>query len=775
MKKIYSFLLVLLAFATGMPTTKAADILVDLGTAVADLSQLQEGSKVVFYNNGRQGYLMESNDNTLGLRQLETGTPASGAFIWTVTNLQQTAGGVQFQLAGASGGKMSNFSGNPLKATTAAGSEAGTFTVTVSDAANGLYNIADANGQYFNGNPVAQGGENFVGWGATGGNSNYKIYLPEIENKLTVPVTFYCVDQATGSPIQTASQTDLIITALVVPGDTVAFPTHASLQYYTLMEYDAPDGDTYAAGTPFVLDETTEESVDFTLYYEAWPTVTINCVTGNGADAELFFTKTVRLEKGSILTLPTASEIGRGYKLLTTDYNDYTVTQDEVITLVYEKVEVPLPVKTTTIADGQFAEGTTFYNMKSNGWYAYAQPAEAQVKMAQSVDQNMADNFQWAFVRGEEGSVVIYNKARGAGVAVTAANSNEATPILMSEITDGVNAYFEFKDNGDGFNLVYQGTPHASISRHGGGQNTDLKFWNNAGSLNDANCRFVFERVLTDEEIQAQEDSAALVRYAQYTYTEDCVGGYTATQLAAIKDAVAKKDLEACAAAVELLAGEETIAFDPNKAYYILSAYRDFTVAQPEKTMAMAASATDSLIWNNLTADDAHYKWVFTAASDTTYTISNAANAKSIVSFRFGQNAVLEGVVKNIVPVEGEVAVGEKAPFQIIASEVAPASFRLVHKYSNDIVTLSTNYGGNPRCTDPTAEQGTITTYNTENIEVVGNIWRLKPAGSIPTGIGNATAGETDSNEAVYDLSGRRVTKLQKGIYIKGGKKILVK
>ena len=191
--------------------------------------------------------------------------------------------------------------------------------------------------------------------------------------------------------------------------------------------------------------------------------------------------------------------------------------------------------------------------------------------------------------------------------------------------------------------------------------------------------------------------------------------------------------------------------------------------------MAMAASATDSLIWNNLTADDAHYKWVFTAASDTTYTISNAANAKSIVSFRFGQNAVLEGVVKNIVPVEGEVAVGDKAPFQIIASEVAPASFRLVHKYSNDIVTLSTNYGGNPRCTDPTAEQGTITTYNTENIEVVGNIWRLKPAGAIPTGIGNATAGETDSNEAVYDLSGRRVTKLQKGIYIKGGKKILVK
>ena len=60
MKKIYSFLLVLLAFATGMPTTKAADILVDLGTAVADLSQLQEGSKVVFYNNGRQGYLMGS-------------------------------------------------------------------------------------------------------------------------------------------------------------------------------------------------------------------------------------------------------------------------------------------------------------------------------------------------------------------------------------------------------------------------------------------------------------------------------------------------------------------------------------------------------------------------------------------------------------------------------------------------------------------------------------------------------------------------------------------
>ena len=47
-------------------------------------------------------------------------------------------------------------------------------------------------------------------------------------------------------------------------------------------------------------------------------------------------------------------------------------------------------------------------------------------------------------------------------------------------------------------------------------------------------------------------------------------------------------------------------------------------------------------------------------------------------------------------------------------------------------------------------------------------------SGSAVTGIEKTLNNETD-DEAVYDLSGRRVEKVQKGIYIKGGKKVLYK
>ena len=47
--------------------------------------------------------------------------------------------------------------------------------------------------------------------------------------------------------------------------------------------------------------------------------------------------------------------------------------------------------------------------------------------------------------------------------------------------------------------------------------------------------------------------------------------------------------------------------------------------------------------------------------------------------------------------------------------------------------------------------------------------------GNVVEGIGAATIDAPAADAPVYDLSGRRVAKAAKGLYIKGGKKILVK
>ena len=72
-----------------------------------------------------------------------------------------------------------------------------------------------------------------------------------------------------------------------------------------------------------------------------------------------------------------------------------------------------------------------------------------------------------------------------------------------------------------------------------------------------------------------------------------------------------------------------------------------------------------------------------------------------------------------------------------------------------------------------TVDGGNISTFNTREMGY-NNAWRLKEAGSFTNGIGQNETIEPKA-AAIYDLSGRRVQKVQKGIYIQNGKKIFVK
>ena len=81
----------------------------------------------------------------------------------------------------------------------------------------------------------------------------------------------------------------------------------------------------------------------------------------------------------------------------------------------------------------------------------------------------------------------------------------------------------------------------------------------------------------------------------------------------------------------------------------------------------------------------------------------------------------------------------------------------------NDLITAASEYYG-------------IATYKDLLPSDVEAIKALdKQIKAIGDGINDVNAGFSFDDAAVYDLSGRKVTKAQKGIYIVNGKKVMVK
>lgn len=510
MKQLYFFLTVVLSMLMSLQA-RADEVLAGLGSELSAPAQLTEGTTVVFYCAGRGGYVKSIENHKVGLRTLETGTPASAAYLWTVCNVEPQADGVKFQLRANDGGLMTNFDGS-RRVNTSPGNTAGTFTLTAGTS-GGYWSIRDANGMYFNGDAVSGGGENFCGWNEAGGSSDYKIYLPEVKDVRLINTTFFCLDRVTMTPIRTADGDDLILSGRFLTGETVTFPTDDALRYYDLVQYEDGEGELHPASEPCVLPDDAEDEQDFILYYQPWPTVVIECVVGEGEDARVFYSKTVRVAKGDILPLPTKAEIGRGYNLLSTEYDNYVVRGDEVITLVYETVDT-FPVKATTIVDGKLAPETQYYYINMDGHYLLATRSNPNLRIV-DVDPTGKKTHMWAFVKGKaDNSVIVYNRILGAAKAMTAAGTTNETQVTMAAPSARNNAEFELKDNGNGYTLVYTGTAHVCMTIYNHG--TYIKMWNDAEGLTSSDCRMIFEPVVEETGIDDVTEGGASADDAVY-------------------------------------------------------------------------------------------------------------------------------------------------------------------------------------------------------------------------------------------------------------------
>ena len=174
MRKITSLLMLfLLAVGASAAQTRTHYELKSLGNAVTELT---EGSKIIFHNTGRNTYLYLTDaftPNTM-VRANRT-APVQGtdvtAYLFTV---KKNADGT-FSFVGHNNQYIGEC-GRNQDVYTKEEAQAGKYTVTLASGSTNKFLLRGANGEYMNGKP-----ETLTGWNGTGGNSQYEIFVPEVE------------------------------------------------------------------------------------------------------------------------------------------------------------------------------------------------------------------------------------------------------------------------------------------------------------------------------------------------------------------------------------------------------------------------------------------------------------------------------------------------------------------------------------------------------------------------------------------------------------------
>lgn len=747
MKKIYSFLMACVLGASALTATaeRRVEAMTNRGVSVTSLDQLTTGAKVLFRATSRDGYLFENvfsnNQNKLWLSR---GVPASGTssyYLFTIEDYTNNGSEATFTLK-----TPKKFSVPELVSGSSPvideNSVSTTFTLTkanITDPAEGdsIWYIMGQNGMYFNGNQLNSSNPlfgtygTFAGWNQTGENSKYQIFLPEVEEKTLYTVT------VTGVDVQSNGLYDPK-TYEVGLNDSILLPTVAGYHIDLESSY-------LADNTPLVVSNN---------YVK---------VTGD-------------------------MDISLSYVL-----NDLLFT----------------PINGTD---------TTWYFLKiRDNYYCYYNPetnagtAEGAVPTSATADNKNPDAYLWAFAGDRENGFRLINKKAGNSLVLTAA-----------DVTNGAANYLASADEAADFNTYMYGEPvngkfylqlkdidNAYINQFGGA-NGKLRFWVDGSSKTDAGSHFKVVKYDADSVKKVVFD-AKLATFAPYIQSEGYVNGWTAEQLADLKTAVSAKDTTAADAALAVLVNQPKIAFDATKTYAIVSAYNRLQGDNAGKKFALAYGDTiatgDSLrrmTWSELPANiqdadaPAGYKWKFTEA-DAARNVNElerlySGDDDSMHVFYAIENQLLSSSVvagQNTKMYVGDFQYGKKVPMVISDEKFkmylqvtkTPAVFSILgfHVGQNSAgETTYTRVGLNPTGFSNTATQGYVQSANTlwvsgANTSAFYLLEVTAPSANAVTGVSSVEATKAAQAGTIYDLTGRKVSKAQKGLYIINGQKAVVK
>lgn len=748
MKKIYSFLMACVLGASALTATaeRTVTAMTNRGPAVTSLDQITPGKKVLFRATSRDGYLFENvfsnNENKLWLSR---GVPSSGTssyYLFTVATYNNEGSQATFTLTTPKGYAVPELvSGqSPVIGANSVGT---TFTLTQANTTNpalgdSIWYIQDLNGMYFNGNQLVSNNPlfgtygTFAGWNEAGGNSQYQIFLPEVTEETLYTVTVDGVNANSDALYSTQTYEASM-------GDSIALPVVAG--YHINFDETTYNGQPIAPGSYFKVTEDGSVIVNYEINDLLFTPI-------NGADTTWYFLK---------------------------------------------------------IRDNYYC----YYNPETN-----AGSAEGAVPTSATADNEHPDAYLWAFAGDRENGFHLINKKAGNSLVLTAADVTDGAANYLAPIEgadENLNTYMYGEPVNGKFNLQLKDVENAYINQYGGA-NGKLRFYVAGGSKMDGGSHFKVVKYDADSVARVVRN-ATLAKYQEVVNAAGAVGGYTPEETADLKAAVevtrnalatyAYADTTAAYNAYTALLAKTKIAFDPTKTYVLKSAFdrsahRDSTFGVFFREGVAEGDSLNRLMWGAIPAGvetntgDPAFKFKFVAVGENAsnvephetdsayYYLTQTVGDKTYTMGHWAWGGTASMLTEQNVTdaaAAGHTAIYNAKTIIQPGAYFGTHSFVHIFSYVNnegqlrwDKVTVSTNQGNG----NAAAVSGNIRTYNTVN-KAIDNSWYLIPVTETVTAISAVEATKAAQAGTIYDLTGRKVSKAQKGLYIINGQKTVVK
>lgn len=567
------------------------------------------------------------------------------------------------------------------------------------------------------------------------------------------------------------------VTSRVAPGDSILPP---ALSHFTALTK---------------LDEIATESKTINVSYRPWRMLYYDCVytAPDGSENYLVSSAEMYIDVDSILTAPDQGDLYEFDAEATAacETNDFPVpakiTPDNLYDGFYYTFcyTMKSPLKTTEVTtDGKFPEDATWYIMRMRGNKVLTSKVNDAGRLLMSASAEVADSALWCFSQNADGTYNIYNKGREGEVLT---DFGGAEPQFTT--ATGSETGFELISVTTGYGFRVQGTDN--VWNDFGGNGT-LAYYTAAATYTDPGSTITFEEY----------------KASNYTFLDgravmnavNCINGYTEDQVAEISEMVESGETDYEADVTELVAdlldtpADELIQHDPTSGYAIISAAPAY-IQRENVQYALYAQGDTLLAWKEFNPWDRSFyfelrdrredKSIGSEVADSiSYALYHIASQKYVdaADWAYAQPLKLNAEYNDTTMhfhLDPAVAVynGEGS----LTRAAVPAGFYIDRWwYSGNeygagevLCTMSMHAGSINNATE-----GNIVSYNTRGTGY-STVFRFWDGGPIETvGIGSVTNDENVNgakNDVIYDLSGRRVQKAVKGIYIQNGKKVYVK
>ena len=377
----------------------------------------------------------------------------------------------------------------------------------------------------------------------------------------------------------------------------------------------------------------------------------------------------------------------------------------------------------------------------------------------------------WCIRDNGDGTFSLFNK-KNPGMVLY---HNGFGPALVA--ATGSEPGFTLTSVGDGYGFIGTSPGNQQVYLNDNGGNGILYYWTAA----DEGSKFTFE------EYDPKRYTFLLGRSALNGV--NCINGYTEDQVAEIREIIEEGDVELEQDVKDMVLdliespADELIQHNPANGYAIISAAETY-ITRDNVQYALYLDGDSVLAWKEFNKFE-------TLTSMSGEADSTVCSIKSITSGKY--------IDASEWAFQQPLGASEEYNAETMRFHMAPAVAEYDQESGDETVAaVPAGFyidrwwysGGNTdgekvKCTMcmhagtiDASTSGTIISYNTHG-RSYANVFRFWDGGPIETvGIGSVTNDDSvngEQNGAIYDLSGRRVEKAVKGIYIQNGKKVYVK